>query len=231
MPQQINLCTPVLLTQQRYFSARTMLQALALFVVGGVGLAAYGVSSLNSAARVLRATVDAQAPELASLRSALEKNRNVPGAGAPALTLELQAARAQLLERQKTLLELRRGLMPPGLGHSARLQLVAQSIPAQVWVTQMVADQSQLVVQGFTVEPAALNDWVAKLAQSPLLAGQGLAQVKVERVTAQPESLARNDVALAPVAGPGVAPARAIWSFSLTTSLAWPDDPAVGSRP
>jgi hypothetical protein len=34
MPQQINLCTPLFLTQKRYFSAQTMAQALNLALVG-----------------------------------------------------------------------------------------------------------------------------------------------------------------------------------------------------
>ena len=115
---------------------------------------------------------------------------------------ELQGRKAELLQREKLLDELQRGLFQPGWGHSARLQLVAQSIPAQVWVTEVKADESQLDVSGFTLEPAALNAWVSKLAASPLLQGQKLATVKVESVSA---SL------------PG-AP-RPTWSFHLVSAL------------
>ena len=66
MPQQINLCTPILLAQKRYFSAQTMLQAVAVFVVLGGALCMYWVSSLNAASGGFKKTLDAQAPELAS---------------------------------------------------------------------------------------------------------------------------------------------------------------------
>ena len=120
---------------------------------------------------------------------------------------ELAGARAQLLERQNTVAELRRGFMAPGQGQSARLQLVAQTIPAQAWVTEVRADAAQLEVRGFTQEPVALNDWVAKLAQSPLLRGQQLAKVKVERANAP-----------------------ALWSFTLASELPRAAVPASGSR-
>jgi hypothetical protein len=43
MPQQINLSTPVLLAQKRYFSAQTMLASLAVFVLLGGAMTAYGL--------------------------------------------------------------------------------------------------------------------------------------------------------------------------------------------
>lgn len=52
------------------------------------------------------------------------------------------------------LAELSRGsFLADGQGHAARLQLVAASIPAQVWVTDVKADELQLDISGFTLEP------------------------------------------------------------------------------
>ena len=212
MPQQINLSTPVLLTQKRYFSALAMLQTLiALLVVGG-SLTAYGVWSLRSAAMDLKATTSAQAGELERLRAALA---TVPAEGSQKeMEQQVTAARGLLAQRTQTLEELRRGLMRPGFGHSARLQLVAQSIPSSAWVTEVQADPSRFEVRGFTLEPAALNDWVARLAKSPLLAGQSLRKVQVE------------SVAVAAAAQPGqarsesVAAGRPMWSFTLGSALA-----------
>ncbi len=212
MPQQINLSQPVLLTQKRYFSAQTMAQAFALMVVVGGALAAYGVWSLNSATQAIRTTLDAQAPELASLRVAIASGRADAGAGAEALGKELAARRAQLLERQNTVVELRRGLMAPGQGHAARLQLVAQTIPAQAWITEVRADASQLEVHGFTQEPEVLNDWVARLARSPLLIGQQLSKVKVERAITTGTT-------------------AALWSFTLASVLPSAAVPVAGSKP
>lgn len=230
MPQQINLCTPILLTQKRYFSAQTMLQALAVFVVLGGALCVYWVSSLNSASADFKSTLDAQAPELASLQAAVAASKVSAGAGEAALEQEVQAARAERTQRQAVLEELRRGIVKEGRGHAARLQLVASSIPAQVWVTDVKADEFQLDVSGFTLEPAALNEWVAKLAASPLLQGQHLAAVKVEKIKADPAATnsatqtgAANQVALAA--------RRPLWSFSLVNAVAVLPAGASGSKP
>ena len=81
MPQQINLCTPILLTQKRYFSARTMLQAVAVFVVLGGVLCTSWVTSLNSASVGFKVTLDAQAPEMASLQAAVAADAPVVPVG------------------------------------------------------------------------------------------------------------------------------------------------------
>lgn len=217
MPQQINLSTPILLAQKRYFSAQTLVQGLAAFVLVGGALCAYGVWSLNLASAGLRKTLDAQAAELTSLQAALAQSKAGAGPIAAALTQELAAQRSTLALREKSLEELQQGLFHPGWGHSSRLQLLAQTIPAQVWVTQVQADARQLEVSGFTLEPAALNDWVARLAASPLLKDQQLATVKVEHA-----SVAMVKASLGA--------ARPVWTFSLLNAVAKPAT-VTGSKP
>lgn len=202
MTQQINLFTPILLTQKRYLSAQTMAQALAIFVFLVVVLCAYWVWSLRVASEGLRKPLAGQSLELASLQLAIQQSRAGAGPAQLALTQELQARRTELLQREKLMKELQLGLFKPGSGHAARLQLVAQSIPARVWVTEVKADDSQLAVTGFTQDPAALNDWVGKLAASPLLKGQKLATVKVENASVSaPTTL------------------RPVWAFSLVSAI------------
>ena len=213
MPQQINLFTPILLTQKRYFSAQTMVQALAVFVLLGGGLCAYWVWSLDVASEGFKKTLTTQSRELESLQSAIQQGKAGVSPVEAALTQDIQGRRTELLQREKLMQELQRGLFQPGWGHAARLQLVAQSIPAQVWVTQVKADDSHLDVSGFTLETAALNDWVGKLAASPLLKGQKLASVKVESASATV---------------PGTP--RPVWSFHLVSALGKPSA-ATGGKP
>jgi Tfp pilus assembly protein PilN len=209
MPQQINLCAPILLTQKRYFSAQTMAQALAIFALVGGALAAYGVWSLNQASDGFRKTLETQAIELKSLQAAIEQNKSGAGPAEAVLTQDLQTRKIELQQRQALQAELQRGLFKPGWGHAARLQLLAQSIPAKVWITEVRADENQLQVSGLTLEPAALNDWVARLAGSPLLLGQKLATVKVENVKGLAASEATGSV-------------RPSWSFNLVSALGKP---------
>lgn len=216
MPQQINLCIPILLKQKRYFSAQTMAQALAVFLLLGGGLCTYWVWSLTVASEGLKKTLAIQADELSRLQAAITQSKAGVGPGDTALANALQGHQTDLVQREGLMQELQRGLFRPGWGHSARLQLVAQSIPAQVWVTDVKADESQLDVRGFTLDPAALNEWVAKLAASPLLQAQKLSSVQVDST-----SEARNNVVLP-------ATARPMWSFNLLSAVG---QPAVWGKP
>jgi len=172
MPQQINLCTPIFLTQKRYFSAQTMASALGVFVLLGGLLSGYS-----------------------------------------ALVQALQAGQAELVQREQLLAELKRGLLREGQGHAARLQLVAQSIPPQAWVTAIRAEELRMELSGYTLEPAALNGWMERLARSPLLEGQRLSVVKVERVAA--DGRASGVVPTAVAARAATAP---LWSYTLVTA-------------
>lgn len=228
MPQQVNLCLPILRKQKSRFAAQTLAQALAVLLVAGGGLSAAWVWSLNAASDSLRATLASQARELEGLRAASEQSKVSSGPAQEAMAQEVKLRKSELQQREKMLAALNQGLYESGHGHAARLQLVAQTIPSVAWVTQIRADDRLLEVGGYTLEPAALNDWVGKLAASALLQGQVLSTVKVESV--KPESL---EAAVAATVQQGAArpegaasAARvaivrpAMWSFSLLSSMA-----------
>ena len=189
MPQQVNLYLPILRKQKESFTAQTLAQALLILLVGGGALSAAWVWNLQRASSSLQQTLDAQGKELTSLRAALEASRASAGPVQAALTHVLDA--------------LSQGVVLPGQGHAARLRLVAQTIPPQVWIGTLKTDSDVLAVSGQTLAPEALNDWVGKLAASPLLQGQTLSAVKVEQIA------------------PSAAPAGvASWSFTLVSRVA-----------
>ena len=232
MPQQINLCTPILLTQKRYFSAQTMVQALVIFVVVGAGLVFYSVWSLNNSSIGFKKTLASQAQELESLEAVLKQSKAGAGSAEGVLRQELQGLRTELQRRETLLKELQDGLFRPDWGHSARLQLIAQSIPSLVWVTGVKADETQLEVSGSTLDPAALNDWVARLAASPLLKEQKLATVKVENASVAPAKGGGGLAALAlPTASSAItSTSRPMWTFNLVSAVSKPVV-AAGGKP
>ena len=215
MPQQINLCTPIFLTQKRYFSAQTMASALGVFVLLGSLLSGYWTWTLKSLSEGYQQSVSANQREITRLQAAIRLNRENSAPADAALVQELQARQGELERRQALLAELKRGLLRDGQGHAARLQLVARSIPPQAWVTTIKADEQSLELGGYTLEPVALNGWMERLAQSPLLQGQQLSVVKVERVATDGR-------------GPGAAPAPVLaraagvplWAYTLVTAAA-----------
>ena len=223
MPQQINLCTPLLLAPKRYFSAQTMVQALSVFLVLGGVLCGVWVWSLNRTTAELQQLMQAQSKELADLKTALQAHAISAAPLSPELQAQVQDLRTRLQAQQKVLLALQDGRMAPGAAHSDRLALVSRSIPAQVWVTGMDADATRFQVAGYTLEPSALNDWVNRLAFSPLLQGLRLATVKVQSARLLPAVV---DTAQAAPAG------REAWSFTLLSAQPpTPVAPAKGSTP
>ncbi len=229
MPQQVNLCLPILRKQEKRFGAQSLAQALAVLLLVGGALGAAWVWNLRGAADSLQLTLSAQARELDELRGALERAKASAGPAESAVLQELRQRRQELQQRQGVLAALNQGLFEPGRGHSARLKLVAQTIPPVVWLTQIKTDYQLLELGGYTLEPAALNDWVAKLAVSPLLQGQTLNTVKVEGVQPANALVQAAPAAVQPASvQTGVLPP--LWSYSLLTKVATSAAPS-GAQP
>jgi Tfp pilus assembly protein PilN len=225
MPQQINLCSPVLLAPKRYFTAGTMLRVIGLFVVlGGLGCAGY-VGYLSQATAELQTVLQSQKQQATQLQGALTLQTAAAAPLSPALQEQHKALEADVARQQAMLRALEQGHMVPGQAHSDRLALVSRSIPDKVWVTGLLADSSRLEVTGYTLEPSALNDWVARLSFSPLMQGLRLATVKVQSTRLlQPTALA------APVAATGNTGPET-WSFTLVSAQPAAPVVAKGATP
>lgn len=215
MPQQINLCTPILLTQKRYFSAHTMAISLGVFVALGAALCGSWVWSLDRATESFQLSVDTHKAEVESLQAAILRSRANAAPADAALLAQLTDRQGAVAQRERLKEALGQGLFQPGWGHSDRLTWVARSIPAPVWISEVRIDGMRFEVSGFTLEPAALNDWVDKLSASPLMQNLKLATVRVEKTAAA--NLAVPSAAASAASAP-MAPARAVWSFNLVSA-------------
>lgn len=228
MPQQINLCTGILTTQKQRFTARTMLPALGVFIALGGALVAGGTWSLQRSSDGYRSTLDAQSAEIKTLQEAIAQSRANAAPVDPALVQQLQDRRNTVKAREKVLAEVQQGMFRPGEGHSDRLLMVARSIPAPVWLTSVKVDSARFEVVGFTLEPAALNDWVAKLAANPLMRDLRLSTVTVENTAAAQVAVPVAAAATQP--GSRAAGVRSMWSFSLV-NLEPPAPVLSGGKP
>jgi Tfp pilus assembly protein PilN len=179
MPQQINLYSPILLTPKRYFSALAMSQALAVFTAALLVLSAWSTFRTATLRRDLQSSTQAQDNERQRLKAALA---TLPAVTSPAaLEQELAAERRLLAERQQMLAELSRGLVTEGRSHSAWLRLLAQTVPAPVWLTEVKLAENRVELTGATLQPDALRPWLARLGAHPLAAGRSFTALKVER--------------------------------------------------
>lgn len=214
MPQQINLCTATFKPVRQRFSAHTVALVLAVYLVVGTVLAWAWVWNLNQASAAYAQTTAAQASELASLKAAILQSRANAAPIDPALIAQLQDRRNAVKQREVVVEAVQQGMFKPGEGHSDWLLMVSRSIPSMAWVTGVKLDAGRFEVDGFTLESAALNEWVSKLAASPLMRHLKLTTVTVEnKASAIATALA---TAPAQVASQPLASGRPVWSFNLT---------------
>ena len=181
MAQQINLLTPILLAPKRYFSALTLLQATGLLVAAGV------VGALWLQQRDQRQEQDHQA-RLAQY-AAERQQLSVASAGLPppldanALQQQLQALEAGNAQRQALLKSLGAdGSRATGQRHSDLLALIGRTLPEAAWVTELRYAPGRVELAGGTLDTAVLRPWLGQLSGSPLLAGQELSALRVERL-------------------------------------------------
>ena len=205
MAQQINLFSPILLAPKRYFSAVAMLQALVVFCIVLAALCAWILSSSAALRRDLQSTDLAQAGERERLTKAMAAQ---PAASGAALEQELVLAQQALASRRALLEALSQGRLVEGRSHAAMLRMVAHTVPASVWLTDIRLVEGRLELNGMTMQPEALRPWLAQLAQHPLTAVQRLAAMKLERVaTSTPAPAGASPL---PVSAP-------VWSFQLVS--------------
>ena len=205
-----------------------MAAALGIFLVSGGVLCGLWVWNLDQASESVQQSLVSQKREVESLQAAIQRSRANAAPVDPALLALLQDRRNTLAQRERLKQALGEGMFRAGWGHSDRLTWVARSIPGPVWITDVQMDGIRFEVSGFTLEPSALNEWVEKLALSPLMQGLKLATVKVENTAAA--NLAVPGAAVPEASGP-VAPVRAVWSFNLVSVEPLPVVSGAGANP
>lgn len=185
MAQQINLLTPILLAPKRYFSALTLLQATAVMLVAGVAASVW----LQQRERHTEAEHQALMAQWAQQRQQLQVAQASlpPPQDASALQQQLQQFETGNAQRRALLTSLGRdGAHAAGLRHSDMLALLARSAPDAVWLTEVRYTPGRLELAGGTLNTAVLRPWLSQLAVHPLMAGQELTALRVDRAGASP---------------------------------------------
>jgi Tfp pilus assembly protein PilN len=183
MSQQINLYSTALKAPPQRFGAEVVaagLAATALVVVATSIWTQFRTHQLQQDMAALRASQTEERQRLSASLASLPSSASQAGA----LEQQLAQAEAALLQRRAVLDELTRGRLDDHHRRSVLLRRVAQTVPTSVWLTQIDIDDSRLELHGRTLEPESLRPWLAQLAADPILPGQPLAALKIERDTA-----------------------------------------------
>jgi Tfp pilus assembly protein PilN len=183
MSQQINLYSTALKAPPQRFGAEVVaagLAATAFVVVASSLWTQFRTHQLQQDVAAVRASQTEEKQRLSASLASLPSSASQAGA----LEQQLAQAEAALLQRRAVLDELTRGRLDDHHRRSVLLRRIALTVPASVWLTQIDIDDSRLELHGRTLEPESLRPWLAQLAADPILPGQPLAALKIERDTA-----------------------------------------------
>lgn len=181
MSQQINLFNPVFMRQGKYFSAVTMLQALAMIIVGMLLFYFYAVHQVQSLTSQLAETkkryVDGQAKlqRYTAEFSPEEANRLMDSKVSEAE--EKLAAQSHLLEILKN------GALGNVSGYSEYMGAFARQAVSGLWLSSftIVGDGTQISISGSVLSPELLPVYVGKLGQEPSMHGKSFASLQMRR--------------------------------------------------
>jgi Tfp pilus assembly protein PilN len=190
MSQQINLFNPIFLKQKKYFSAVTMLQALALIVIGSALLGGYARYSLFALSKEAETT----AAQLASAQARMTKVSAEYGPKEKSKALENEIAGAD--QQAKSLLQvfalLEGGDFGNTSGYAEYMRAFSRQIVQGVWLTgfQIRGAGRELSIIGRALQADLVPTYITRLKSEPVLQGKSFAMLEMQspQSTANPKT-------------------------------------------
>jgi hypothetical protein len=240
--QQINLFNPVFLRKKKYFSSKTMGQALGILAIGVLGFYGYAVVQSGRIAS-LAADVERQ---LGAEREQLGKLVKETGAGGPSKLLEEEIARveARLKSGRELLSTLRTGELGNTDGFSRYLTAFARRALPGVWITGFTLGdgENDMVLRGRTLQAELIPAYIRALSKEDVMRGRKVVELRLSaHRSPKPPAAAAGAAAAAPAPQAGAAqpPAeflefsfvapRAIAESAPKTEAVQPQAPGKGS--
>lgn len=181
MSQQINLFNPVFMNQRKYFSTFTMLQALALIVLGLALFYSYAVYHIKSLAVELDATSRRYVEEQAKLQRYTAEFS--PQESQQLLENELKSTEARLVTQQKLIETLKSGAIGNTTGYSEYMRAFARQALRGLWLSSfdIVGDATRISISGAVLSPDLLPTYIRRLNQEPVMRGKSFAALQMKR--------------------------------------------------
>ena len=180
MTQQINLFNPIFLRQKKYFSIVTILQMLALVLVGMLIFYAYAsfqTKRLSGDVAEIGVRLEEEKARLAKVTTELgprEKNQDLE---AQVKNLEKQ------LKSREDILGVQSGMAAgKGRGFSDYLLALARQSVNGVWLTGISVGGeggSKMVIDGRALRPALLPDYIKRLSKESAMRGQNFSTLNM----------------------------------------------------
>lgn len=179
MSQQINLFNPLFRKQKKYFSAVTMVQALALILLGSLllyGYAWYRMSTLNEQAEQTASTLKATQARLLEVTAQF-----APRQPSQLLTEEVARMEAKLQTRRRVVGMLESGELGSSRGFSGFFRALARQTMNGVWITRFhVSDvESDMAISGRALQPELVPVFLTRLKSETILSGKSFSNMEM----------------------------------------------------
>lgn len=180
MSQQINLFNPVFMTQKKYFSVTTMLQALGLIVLGSVafyGYALYQVEMLSKQTAEMNKRYLAEQARLTNYANEFSPQRT-----GQQLADELKQLEEQAAARETLLNVLKSGAIGNTEGYSEYMRAFARQSIKGLWLTafDITGDGAQMSLSGAVVDPQLVPAYIQRLSAEKAMHGKSFAALQMQ---------------------------------------------------
>jgi Flp pilus assembly protein TadB len=181
MSQQINLFNPVFLTQKKYFSVVTMLQALGLIVLGSALFFVYAVfqvAQLSKQADEVSKRYVAEQTRLANLTNEYSLQHS-----GKMLEDELKQLEAQASAQEAMLNMLKSGALGNTEGYSEFMRAFARQSINGLWLTafDIVGDGAQMSLSGAVVNPQLVPSYIQRLRREKAMQGKTFSTLQMQQ--------------------------------------------------
>ncbi len=180
MSQQINLFNPVFLTQKKYFSVLTMLQALGLILLGSAlfyGYALYQVAQMSRQTEEMGKRYAAEQARLANFAGEFSPQRT-----SQMLEQELKSLESQAAVQENLLNMLKSGAIGNTEGYSEYMRAFARQAINGLWLTafSITGDGAQMSLSGAALNPQLVPVYIQRLGNEKIMRGKTFADFQMQ---------------------------------------------------
>jgi hypothetical protein len=181
MSQQINLFNPVFLTQKKYFSVLTMLQALGMIVLGSVlfyGYALYQVAQMSKQTEEMGKRYATEQARLVNFTNEFSPQRSTQ-----MLEEELKQLESQLAVQEIQLNLLKTGALGNTEGYSEYMRAFARQAVHGLWLTafDIAGDGAEMSLSGAALNPQLVPVYIRRLGKEKIMRGKTFATLQMQR--------------------------------------------------
>lgn len=180
MSQQINLFNPVFMTQKKYFSVKTMLQALGLILLGSAGFYGYAVYQVDMLSKQTEEINKRYLGE--QTRLANYTNEFAPQRSRELMQQELKQLEAHAAAQDTVLNLLKSGAIGNTEGYSEYLRAFARQSIKGMWLTafDITGDGAKMSMSGAVVDAQLVPAYIRRLGAEKVMQGKTFAALQMQ---------------------------------------------------